>query len=857
MWSQYDENLSANPFFKEIHENHSDIIEESSIKSWIICVPRNGTLDASEVTADIILDHILVFSEECNDNHYFTLSKKQIKVEDKQLITDLNNSQTNVDILFEETFYVNGSTKFIAWCIDRPLFLKRKFCDSHSSKNLSNLHDCIDFMWCESLSHSILDSIKNLVNTFMTNYELEIENLQTQKEVIGCLFSQCLQICFKNDTLKEKCTLNSQFLDNLKVAVEAYMQYCLGRKLMFSINTVTHQKDGYLNKIIRNSSDIQYQHLGIENYFSDVILTAKSKLNQINSYWTILDKTECLKKTLSIIFESGKNVKSYITSDNVLQILVFLILKLNVNNWFSNLTYLKEFQFSIENSDQTEFCISSFEAALEFIRSSEFWDIKNNLHGHLESGEIAINFLEKHIKSGDTKTLASLPIMSKNEIDQDMCHPLCACINCQNIIQQKSDSFDSFIPFGEITQHFLIFAACLGKCEVLEFLLNRGVDINFSDCFGKTSLHYAASRGLQNVLLLLINRKANVNLTDNEKNTPLHLASLNGHENCAKALLYSSPDVELNIGNSFGDTPLILASRWGYCDIVKILLENGASVIVKNKRNQTVFEVAPNFYIVRLCEKYSARQYKKTDKIIEFSNISLVTSQQDNCKSHGIRPKSTDQFKKIELLLKSIENNDFPLTCFYLGYGNNNIQTVDGNKCHPLCVCDKCKNEQFDDYKDDNTHASINVNMCDASGYTPLHTAAKFGRTEILRLLLDSGALPNVKTFKTLYTPLHLACIEERIQIVRELLKCGECRVDEQDAKGNTPLYYTCAKGNTKIAEILLSNGADCNKKNFAGESALTHSEENMQFGIFRLLKNNAQSWLQKDTEVSSTNNLF
>uniref|UniRef100_A0A6P7GU20 Ankyrin repeat domain-containing protein 27-like n=1 Tax=Diabrotica virgifera virgifera TaxID=50390 RepID=A0A6P7GU20_DIAVI len=856
MWSQYDENLSNNPFFKEIQENHLDIIEESSIQRWIICVPRIGTFEPSEISSDVILDHIIVCPTKDPEKECYTLSKKPISIVDKIIITDVSNPTNNVNVLFVETFYNRDSSKFIVWCIDHPLFLKRNFCDSHIPKQLNTLHDCIDFLWCNSLSHSILDSIKNVVCNFNCNNELEIESLQAQKELIGILFSQCLQVCFKNEALREKCLETSQFVENLKLAVETYMQYCLGKSLIFSLNTLNHQKDSYLNKTIRNCSDVQYQDLGIANDFSDTILAAKREFNQINSYYTVLEKTNCLKKTLDIIFEAGNSISGLcVTSDDVLQLLVFLILKLNVNNWFANLVFIKEFQLSSESSDQRLFCISSFEAALEFISSSRFWDIKNNVK-NIEYDEIAVNFLESQIKLGDINSVRLIP--GSDNYVKSMCHPLCVCSKCRLVVQQQNNFLNSLVPFTEISDSLLVLATRLEKCEVVEFLLNRGVDVYYTDSFGKTCFHYAAAKGLQNILLLLIrktndNREFNVNIVDQEKNTPLHLACLHGHENCVKALIYSSPDIEVNIGNSFGDTPLILAARWGYLDIVKVLLENGASVCVKNKRNQNVLDVACNFYIIKVCEKYSRQKSKVAKSLLDFNSVSSSVLE-DSCKNHGVRPRSTDQFRKVDLLIKSIENNDFPLTSFYLGYNSSQAIKTEQTNCHPLCICDKCKNEPYDDLNHkETTITSINVNMCNASGQTPLHTAAKFGRTEILRLLLDNGALPNVKTFETLYTPLHLACIYERVQTIRELLKCGECNVDEQDAKGNTPLYYSCQAGNVKITEILLTSGADCNKKNYDDKSALSISEENRHHGVFKLLKNNLRNSLERDsTEYSN-----
>ncbi|XP_057663792.1 ankyrin repeat domain-containing protein 27-like [Diorhabda carinulata] len=763
MWSQYDENLSINPFFKEIYNNHPDIIEESSLRQWIICVPRIGTIEKETITNEVILDHIIVSTRNTDDSVY-TLSKKQIFVSNKKISTYPGD---NIDILFEETHYVNNNSKFLVWCIERPIFSEKYSFYSDYNENLSNIHDCIDFLWCY---RDIFVNLKILIENFSFDQNFVLETIQNQKELIGILFSRCLQRCFTFSLIKEKCNKENRFLNKIKQAVETYMQYCIGRKLIFGINTILHEKDSSLNRIIKKNSNIMYKDLGIETGFESVILNAKFELKQLNNHDTVLDKIFCLKKTVTTILDCGKHV----TSDDLLQILVFIIIKSNINNWYGNLIYIKEFNLSNEVTEQTLFCISSLEAALEFILEHLLEDLNRNLPSDC-------------IKS----------------------HPLSTRIDCINT------------PDRYGTNELLLEATKLRKLDTIEFLLKTDVNVNFSDSFGRTSLHYACLNGFQDVLLLLITKNADVNVKDFEQNTPLHLSCLNGNDNCVKALIYSSMRTEVNIANSTGDTPLIIAARWGYLDIVQILLENRASVFIKNKKNRSVFDLAHNAFIYKLCEKFTTKIEK-----IEYNNSKI----------HGIKPKNDEQLKKIDLLLKSIENNDFPLTCFYLGY-NSIDRNINKGKCHPLCICERCKSD-LDDLNHVTTNKLLlNINMCDNKGYTALHVAAKYGRNEILRILLDIGALSNLKTYQTLYTPLHLACIYERVQVIRELVKCGDCNIDEQDDIGNTSLFYACQKGNVKIVDILLKNGADCDIKN------LLLSGENMQYGLFKLLKSYSKNY--------------
>lgn len=850
MWCQYDENLGENPFFKEIQDNHSDIIERATEENWIICVPRNGTIELCDISIETILDHVLLHGTESD---FSTLSKKLVSIKNKRIYLDPSQLfANNVEILFEETFYLRKSTKYIVWCIDRPLFLKIN-CNSHTSTVLETLHDCIDFLWVESMGHDILDNIRRLTENFIQeNKDLELESLQTQKEIIGNLYSQCLQISLKSVVMREKSLKSSQFLENLKISVETYMQYCLGKKLVFSVNTLQYQTDAFINKLTRNSNSLHSKDLNIPEKLYDVVTLAKCELNKINKYVTVLDKMYCLKQTFAVMYKVNKSDDDHwITTDDLLQILVFLVLKLNISNWSANLVFMEEFRFSLmDNSDQNSYCLASLEAAIEFVKSNKFLYLKNDAFIssiYLNSSQLSVQTIFDQIKSG---RLTNLKSICKNSSEPKLCHPLCSCDMCQSVMKDCEAEYFSPLKSNEKGQNLLIIASLLGDCDVVEFLLAEDFDVNFSDYQGKTSLHYAASRGFQDILLLLINAGANVNALDSEKNTALHLACNNGQETCVKALIYSSTDLEVNVGNFFGDTPLHLATKWGYSDIVKILLENGASLIICNKRNQTVLNVASNYYILKLFEEFGMERSTTICKRIKECSPTLINERcvSNACSEHGVKPKNVDQFKKIDLLLKAIEGNDLPLTCFYLGFSCNTSTIVKRSDCHPLCDCEKCLADL--DISEDipqKPAPAIHINTCNAEGHTPLHIAAKFGRTDILRLLLDSGALPNVQTYKTLYTPLHLACFYQRIQVVRELLKCGSCLIDCQDAKGNTPLFYACVKNDIKIVEILLSNGADCTKKNYSGKSPLQESEENMQYRVFKLMKNSLVNFLQRD----------
>ena len=82
----------------------------------------------------------------------------------------------------------------------------------------------------------------------------------------------------------------------------------------------------------------------------------------------------------------------------------------------------------------------------------------------------------------------------------------------------------------------------------------------------------------------------------------------------------------------------------------------------------------------------------------------------------------------------------------------------------------------------------------DSNGCTLLHPAVDGGRLDIVELLLDRGADPNVVSGEG-YTPLHLAAGRQEPEIARLLLARGAAAsLDKRDPYGNTPLLLAVAK---------------------------------------------------------------
>jgi ankyrin repeat protein len=91
---------------------------------------------------------------------------------------------------------------------------------------------------------------------------------------------------------------------------------------------------------------------------------------------------------------------------------------------------------------------------------------------------------------------------------------------------------------------------------------------------------------------------------------PLMVAAREGKADVVRALL-SGNDVNVNVTDAQGDTPLIGASRFGHDDVVRVLVERGADLKVKNKEGQTALMLAArngHDDVVRILKEAGAKE---------------------------------------------------------------------------------------------------------------------------------------------------------------------------------------------------------------------------------------------------------
>jgi hypothetical protein len=112
----------------------------------------------------------------------------------------------------------------------------------------------------------------------------------------------------------------------------------------------------------------------------------------------------------------------------------------------------------------------------------------------------------------------------------------------------------------------LICAADNGHVEVVQLLLEGGVNVEWTNIFRWTALHRAAYNGHLDVCRLLLDSGAKVDPVDLWNETPLHDAARRGHLSVIKLLVERGADVRLKSEN--GQTARDKARIKGHRDVV-------------------------------------------------------------------------------------------------------------------------------------------------------------------------------------------------------------------------------------------------------------------------------------------------
>lgn len=361
--------------------------------------------------------------------------------------------------------------------------------------------------------------------------------------------------------------------------------------------------------------------------------------------------------------------------------------------------------------------------------------------------------------------------------------------------------------------------------EIFKILIKCGADINATDEHGNTPLMSIAHYAGVPVMEMWIKYGANTRISNKYGDSFLSAAVINDNPEATKLALKTGAGIYINTQAEFtGETVLMNASFRGKQETVKLLIEHGANVNLKNHLGKTALMGAiPYPEIVRMLLKHGA-DVNLTDRYGETA-LSLALKQRD--KADGERKKAYD---KTAALLKR--------------HGTD-INTKDKNGKTALHLS-FTKPEILQRLID----MGADVNATDNNGNTPVMSSVYPVQCKSIEILLKSGANPNVKNNKG-QTALMIQ--NSNPEAVGLLLKYG-ADVNAVNAHGYTALDIAVIRGSTETVKVLLKHGADMKTANKHGYTPLMYAALNNREEILDiLLKNGGMKMINAKNDKGQT----
>ncbi len=315
------------------------------------------------------------------------------------------------------------------------------------------------------------------------------------------------------------------------------------------------------------------------------------------------------------------------------------------------------------------------------------------------------------------------------------------------------------------------------------------VDANHRYPDGSTPLHWAVHAGDVPEVSRLLDAGVDVSLANDYGATPMGLAAEVGDAAMLRLLLEAGADVDSP--NPEGQTALMAVARTGNVEAAKLLLDHGAEVDAREGwGGQTALMWA------------SARRHPKMMQLLidhgaEVDARSIHRDYQRHVTAEG-RPKSLDSGGFTPLLYAARENCRACVEVLLANGADINLPDPDGVSPLHLAIM----NVNWDLARQ-LIEAGADVNQWDIFGAAPLfttvglHTRLDGGRAsidplnetqgiEILRMLLERGANPNMQLF---FRPANVR--------------------GSTNTRGSTPLIRAANNADTEVIRLLLEHGAD------------------------------------------------
>lgn len=362
------------------------------------------------------------------------------------------------------------------------------------------------------------------------------------------------------------------------------------------------------------------------------------------------------------------------------------------------------------------------------------------------------------------------------------------------------------------------------------------LDANISAAMQCSPLSFAAERGYETLVKFLLDKQdVNPDLQDSLGLTPLSKAAREGQLNIALLLVQGTKKVNVNSQCSAGRSPLSYAAEKGHEDVVELLLRQpDVELNLQDNEGRTPF-----FYAARRGREGIVRLLIKTTGVDIISRDSI-----------GQTALSCAVLHRHEGVVRQLLNT-----------GNVDINSQDNiHGRTPLSIALAFGYQSIAERLLE--EPDIDVSICAKGGIdpdskdseydrTPLSWAAANGYDAVVKLLLSKDDVdPDPKDAKDGRTPLSWAAAKGYDVVVKQLLAADGVDPNFKDTKyGRTPLWWAAERGHDAVVKLLLAKkGVDPDSKDTEhGQTPLSAAAGNGHKAVVKLLL--ANEGVNRDSE--------
>ncbi|KAH3861103.1 hypothetical protein DPMN_024031, partial [Dreissena polymorpha] len=364
----------------------------------------------------------------------------------------------------------------------------------------------------------------------------------------------------------------------------------------------------------------------------------------------------------------------------------------------------------------------------------------------------------------------------------------------------------------------LLFAAAEGLTDIIDLILlktfkwkgisGKAMVLNHVDNEGTSALHLAVQNNKSQVIDLLLDHGIEINLQNNTNHTPLHMAVITGNIAVVTQLLEHGADLEARDGDHM--TPVHKCAMYGKMEVLEVLQQKGANMNARTSEQLTPLLVA---------------SWKGHLHVVEFllSNRAKVAAT-DSCMRTALH-WAVDQghYNIMQVLMKyggqtllpQMDHTDQTVGHYAARTGNTmilrllmdfgiNLEARDQDGKTPLHVAAEYGNYTSVEMLVEASRSEINDG--DSDGRTPLMIACLSGHLKAARSLLALGADNSIRD-ENYCTAMILAASKGHSKVM-QLLIDDLAEVNVCDKLKNTSLHMCASGGHVEAVRLLLDRNA-------------------------------------------------